>query len=84
MICRYYVIQFYFRCLRFLAEAFFDIMCPEGTAGGRDLVSHVLTIKKQEVERNEKETGSSIIISSYVCSGIWRMWSKIRQLRQQQ
>ena len=59
-------------------------MCPEGTAGGRDLVSHVLTIKKQEVERNEKETGSSIIISSYVCSGIWRMWSKIRQLRQQQ
>ena len=32
-------------------------MCPEGTAGGRDIVSHVLTIKKQEVERHEKETG---------------------------
>ncbi len=22
----------------------------------------------------KKETGSSIIISSYVCSSIWRMW----------
>ena len=30
-----------------MAEAFFDIMCPEGTAGGRDLVSHVLTIKNR-------------------------------------
>ena len=68
------IIQFYFRCLRFLTEAFFGYIFGRSWRRPSFFVSRALTIGKSGGKRNEKETGSCIIISSYVCSSTWRMW----------